>query len=355
MTDFINIHKNSNPWNYLSKDIACEIISHITNFGDILNFRKVSKRFLKHVTFCSTQLTSDEMVHISSNILKLFPKLKYIDHKIGINIDNINDIKSLKHLEHAYFLIDNPDLIKVILKSLHRLKHSYHYFKIGVTMTEKFIGFLRKNNKSIIIPKSDSHYIDEKIEDFPSMPPAIAYNTDIFERKLLKMPLIQFINNEDFGLVDPTQPPSINNPPLSDYIFDHMDCSNISTIISLLYIYMLYHTLTISKIKYSFDSVLKFYFQQQIDKYNLKQHPNNKMDTNDFTRMKIGNICYLNILNVFTDEELSEYKFPNIVSLDIYNEIDNIINKTMNIYKTLKSGSPHDFYDTNNNIRTLNY
>jgi len=339
MTNLIKIKRN-----YLPKDIVCEIMSHISDVRDILNYINISKIFQQYGSLCITQLHADQVQGISSNILRLLPKLEYIDHKIIVTIDNINNIELVKNLENAYFLIDDINLIPLLLKSLHKLKHHNHYFKIGLRTPEKLISILIQNSKSIIIPQDGVNQIEEMIDEFSS----ISQIQLDRRRTLYKMPLRQFVNRGDFGLETPTQLPSPYNRPLSEYIVDKLDYCTRDVLIDLIYIYMIYNKLINSSFEFIFDDRLNFYFQKQIGEYNLDE-----INKRTYTNLDIYELLNMNIIKLLTVDELSEYKFPNIVPISEFDQIRNTIYNTRNIYKRLVRQGWFNYYDIHGNIQNM--
>jgi len=63
---------------------------------------------------------------------------------------------------------------------------------------------------------------------------------------LFKSPILNFLRNSDFGLVDPNQPPSFDNPPLSTYLIKIIQSNAINcALLNIIFcIYVVYHQIS---------------------------------------------------------------------------------------------------------------
>src|SRR5689334_19789840 len=93
------IPQGSDPWEYLSPEEACRIISLITDITDISWFLQTSKRFFRYAD-CVENLTSNTILTVPVSFVSIFKRLLTIDHKIIIGVDQFN--WSLDRLQYAH-------------------------------------------------------------------------------------------------------------------------------------------------------------------------------------------------------------------------------------------------------------
>lgn len=283
---------------------------------------------------------------ISAEILSSFRNLETSDFKIIIKVNNVTPLSSVNYLHQAYFTINNIGLLAPLLQSLNGLNFPQHYFKVALVLPEITIGILIVNNKFLIIP-SDNNYNNYNnykeqltqiiINTNSNLSPVTLPNPGMYQNRfiLLKKPMSDFLHNADFGLVNPTLPPSDTNPPLSNYIKLIADGSPRDLVFSILQLYIIYNNLNIPQNvgRINPDQMMKMYFEPQVEviRRRFPKFDLNSMSIGEFTTL----IEFNDMNNLMTVEEIAEYNFPHIPTINDINNVMSIINSTYGLYNGL--------------------
>lgn len=220
--------------------------------------------------------------------------------------------------------------------------------KISLGSSET-IGILIKDNKFLVVSQN-KRYKEEVIQVIKvnsNLDPIILPHTGQFLMKfiLLKKPMKEFLNNANFGLVNPTQPPSETNLPLSYYVKFIMDGAPAYLLQNLFIIYVNYNQLHMKPIIKGDDLIKKCF-----EKPNLSL---NVMNLSRFLTIIQSNSVDRSV----TIEEMAELNFPNIVTIAEINNIKSITDNTRIIYRNLinyaKSQFNITYYATDGSIKRL--
>jgi hypothetical protein len=350
-------------WSSLPPELACIAVSNITDISDISRSLQTSNIFRQY-TFCIQNLTSNKVLLAPSSFLDSFINVKTADHKIVFIVteNDLNKLNSLIHLRQADFVLRNFNLLSSLFQNLKGLNFPEHYFKIILDSPDGCIGILISNGNFLILP--DNNYqqqigtliINTKPNLISTMLPDIGVGIEGNPGfKLWKNPMREFLLFSDFGLVDPTQPPSEINRPLSEYIRLVSDGANVTLLYKILTIYIRYHGLSQGTLINS-DQTMRRYFEHQIEK-NRDKHPNFNLSAMLYANLTI--IISLNSINTpLNIEDIAEYDFPNYIpSLEDIRNVTNVVNVTRTLYQNLlqeaKNTKGVGFYDKDGNIRYL--
>lgn len=344
-------------WGNLPIEQSLQIISFVTDISDINTLSKVSNTFRSYINYLEN-ITSDNLVHINGSFLNLLTNLKHIDHKVIISIDEKDTftLKKLHKLREAHFLIRDASLLSYLLESINGLNHDEHYFKISLLLqseNETIHCIIIKDKRYMIIPRNEDRSLIKIINECkPSLNKIKLPYTGIGFKAfaLIKKQMLNFIKAADFGLVYPDRPPSIENPPLSNYIKTLANGCTYATCTLILFIYVAYNRLN-KDAKITLDEIMKENFLQQIrDKYGYSS-----LDTYNY--FVLSSINSSNILRDVTVDEIYDYQIPNFIENTEINNVCNILTHTHRLYRHLISQAkttPNIFYyNTNGAIMQL--
>lgn len=231
----------------LPEELKFLLISHVSDIYDISKLEITSPNFKFYVK----NITNNRVIDVSVEKFSPFNNLEIIDHKIiiHINFDNVNYLDNLQFLRRAHFRITYSNLLPLILSKLSQLSSSVYYFKISCELPEHLVGIFLKNKKYLVLPNrmkvSPAVELVSEIlgnsglDIFPIFLPGILSKKSrkpSIQATLTSDKMRKFLREADFGLVDPSKPLSINNPPVNEYtkvIADVINPFKIPTILNL--------------------------------------------------------------------------------------------------------------------------
>lgn len=354
----------ADPWQDFPLEMACDIISNITDIHDISKLLRTSSSFLGYV-YCIQHLTSDVIVSIPMSYFRMMNELKTIDHKIEIIVEDtdLNFLSRLNLLREAHFVVQDLNLLANLLQVLDGLNNTLYYFKISLVLPTMTVGILIRDDRYLIIPLNNE-YKDEIYQIISDIRPSLneiivpKYNTGegVNKYNLFRNPMRDFLGSADFGLMNPTQPPSDNNPPLSNYVKLIAGGTSRLTLIDLLFIYFHYHqlisimphTIGIKRI-YNADQTMRKCFKNQIEKET-------KINMSVMRPLDISKICNINELRSVTPDEIAEYQFPRILTIQEQEIISSTVRRIHRIYEPIRPrGQPPpvvNYYTTDGSLRS---
>lgn len=302
---------------YLPPEKICEILSYVTDITYISNFIRISPNSLNY-THCVEYFTSDRIVTTPLSFIQLFQRLIFVDHKIVIQVDQIN-INLPPRLQHANFVVSSQDVLISLLKNL----NMRGYFKISLILpnTLSVASILIKNGQFIII-SNKRNYKQELAQLISEIHPLLIQLTYRPFYHPLRSPMIEFLRLGDFGLVDPDQPPSITNPPLSNYtqIIANNGIATTNILNKLFVIYSRYHQINQP------DDLMKLCFGSLVES-NKDKFP---MDLASLDLLEPSFLTALNIILGPTIEDIALYNFSGMPTIESLNNLNNII-RTANL------------------------
>ena len=339
------------PWDNIPIDAACEIISHLTNVADILNYMGTSTVFRELAGRCVVQLESSQYIEIPVAWLNNFPNLRRTGDQIRIVV-NLEDISmnmvSLPQLREGNFIFRGVSEIskasaqaeREFLELLNRLgldgKLPNANYRI---MAPGNIGIIVQGNQALVFGLYRQARIRER---FPQL--NFVFPPEAIGQALMSSVLRSFLTEADFGLVDPTLPPSEFNPQLS---FDEIARTGVIDyrLLSLiLTIYCRYHRLWIDNYMIVPDELLNRYFQQSYIRHIRSRGAH--LETPDgWSFIGLRGTLSTHYMNPKI-ETLDQYDVPGEITLERYQEIADQAQRIDDLYSLLAT-----FYTTQGSLR----
>ena len=213
-------------WSDLPEEIACEIITRITDLRSLLNYMQSSQTFYRLARLCTRMIDSPVKVEVPLSYFAGFQNLQLIGDKILVTItaEELSLLSTLPSLRAATLLyIDSPETrvvdsyasLRSILRALdlgrkipqmnfHIILHPGYSSLFLIIQGNRFgiLGADRLEAARVI----NEIYPQLQYLELPGLGSSLAtYNRDF----------MNLLRDGDFGLVDPSQPPSEKNPPFS--------------------------------------------------------------------------------------------------------------------------------------------
>lgn len=293
-TDFfeLTVRKNhirkmsflQDPWIDLPVEIACEIITRITDLRSLLNYMQTSKTFYRLSRLCTRVIDSPVKVEVPLSYFTGFQNLQIIGGKIRVRIDpDISALSTLPGLRAANLIYNrdveevNPDelhdLVKTILANLGLgRKIPQVDFRIVVVSNFNRIGLIIQGDRFDILGVSEtvSRPIVETIKEAYPQLQYLGLSNLSANFTLVNRDFRNFLLEADFGLTDPTRPPSENNPRFS--VDDLSDSGLLPRylILDLILLYGWHNGLIENGVLY-LDDLMRKYIQPALIEENLQR------------------------------------------------------------------------------------
>jgi hypothetical protein len=367
--------------NNLAPELNCMILSNITEVSHIIDYMKVSKEFLNAARYCIKTLTSDEIVEVPISNFFNFRILQKIDRYILLTaVNNFQILSTIPNLKSATFYLGNIENLEVLKRDILNLILNINFnggndIRIICNYNDSPIGFILQNDKFMIYGPTEPFNFDnlfiqiQKIYRHLIFVPSTYVMTsdkrinyiDTFkcfpEPLFMKKRLVEFLSNTDFGLLYPNQPPSPNNPAVSNYakiignfgIDNYADDDNICRI--LLEVYLVYNQII------DFNNIDQ-HLQPYEDEYNqilnsyMIEEPLNFED--DFWTI-IRNTMFFDEPSF---QDILDFDVPNLSgyndNFDYCNILPDMIRDTLGIYGELFDNN-EKFYTSKGELRSMKY
>ena len=216
------------PWDLLNEDAACEIISRLTSIRDIINYSETSPRFYQLAKRCLTRLDSDEYIEVPLTWLSEFKNLRVTGENIRVLVTprTLHLVESLPRLLEANFILEDLSFESFLDElNLNRKVPQESFRMINNYETGYIIQGNRWTNFGVGSPIPQEEYPGLYLIDRFSLMREICpdYLSGIYIQfmYLISPVLGDYLLRTDFGLVDPSQPPSEEsqeNLPLNSYL-----------------------------------------------------------------------------------------------------------------------------------------
>lgn len=326
-------------WHTLPLEIVSEIISRITDVRDISRLLRTSRYFHYLTSNYVEHITSQELIIIPALFLNTLSRLRSIDSRVVIRVTFIDIplITSLQWLNEAHFLNTTTELIESLLQVLN-LKNGK--FKITIEPDHNHVNFrsiIIEKNRYIILPTLYGNLL-KMIEclslrglDLSSTGLNLQNVTIGMKRRLtldilreepllMKKSMRKFLSCGNFGLIDPTKPPSAINLPITSYLRNIIESNTVTINIleSLLRIYIKYH-LVCTQEYILMDELM-------IDLFGPQSGSNlDEIQRNDIGKFLGKNLLYINT----TLEDVVDFNIPStFISQDDLTQISTMLHQT---------------------------
>jgi len=322
------------PFENVPNEILCQAVNNITNLTDILSNLSVSRRFQAVVGDCITQINHDQLVYIPIEFMSQFHRLQVTNNiVITLRADQIGLLENLPFLRKAYLQVtDVTDPVNQFIQLLAVLdvyrKTDVQDWKIAFGNSVIFI----RNDQYILWTDNDEQYAQVITPLLKRM----------FIQDNLRYDLVRaFLQNADFGPVDPFESLSDDNPNIKSVIRPLAQNGGIDTVtlFSLLSAYMVWHNLE------GFDETMHAYFDPFVEYHN--EVTGEEFNTEDVTGDQLYN---------FVDEILRSHDPPRVdafpylsipeinLSPEEYRNISNKVDEIIQSYRSLEGQPGGAFY-----------
>jgi len=358
-------------WDTLDDQTICNIISKVSNFQDLLNYIQSSEKVRAVAPTCVESLDSDSVIEVDLDLLAGYRSLQSVGGNIHLMITrkNINLGSTLPYLQKADFYFDalNSELV------LEQMLHITDQLDLPVKIPQVNFRIVRfgsalfiQGNQFMVLGLQSRNpgLISEIGRRYPQL---LYFDSRILgqnfgDPQLISRMMETFLREGDFGLVDPIQPPSTNNPPLSLYLSRLAD-SGISSIVllkTILTIYVKYNGLyRRQNHTISMDNLMKKCFLKTMESITSRELAGTgirlQIPVDDLTISYLQSIA---IHNTIADVPrylygISEYDIP--ILLDPREEV--VINQAIEsariVYEQQGFNQPLQIYSTNGTQRTI--
>ena len=288
--------KMNDPWETLPDEIACEIITRLNNLQEISSYMQTSRHFNRLARRCLQVIDSSTLVRVPLTYFTQFQNLRVIGDNIIVTMrqEEADLLLTLPQLGAVNLSIDLPleyqeddylqfsdYLLSVMLAVLERLnlQRKFPHVNLRVELRGKWADLIQNTTlifqghrfgslKGFFASRQWAGMISKR---YPQ-PQYIQIPRMVDRILLIDRDLRNFLREGDFGLVDPLQPPSEANPPLSVYLRRLSDSGLIDAYVLhfLISIYAWSHGLFSDATIY-FDDLMRRYFQPAIIRENERR------------------------------------------------------------------------------------
>lgn len=253
---------NEVSWDVIPNELVCLIIQYMT-LNQLLNLRKTSYRLLELTNECVMEFPSSKFITVPVQFISKFHRLRrtrnvFVTIKVPQQLDII---KQLPYLRQINMIIPNSVFNIQFLYALEDTNITD--YKIAVTNNKGGIVnavIVQKNKLFIHNVENDStvqylKHMGDKYTLWSTYAMAHIYlrskgvNMNIISPKgigkyipaVYKRKVVNFLNEANLGLVNPSQPPSILNPPIKSKFNINEGVFTSSELRSLIFIYIYYN------------------------------------------------------------------------------------------------------------------
>jgi hypothetical protein len=384
--DNLLFRKMEDPFENLSLDISCEIISKITSLEDIITYRTTSKIFSEISKTCLENVNANVPTYLPIVFFANHPSLKRLGDQIYLQVtpkslEILTTIPSLRAANLYLGKLATENLQDVILLTLDLLnverKIPKVNFRIAATTEkgENFFFFLQgrrfmihsySDDHSDLAAEIQSRYPELIHFNLEEMYPTLLGFIDPNHPKLLSDRLRRFLNEGNFGLIDPSQPPSSTNPPLSNCakVLAEAGVADYSNLISLILRYIEINHLREpeNRLYWKPDQLINELFHGDFVQAQKEYLESGKTPI-DLDNLLSFHITIIGSKNTHvTTENFGEYNIPNwgpgqVMDKERYDKIKQIISQSREYWRFLETarsrGQVVQYYDVTGNLVTL--
>ena len=356
-------------WNLMPRDNACEIISHITNVGDIINFMKTSSTFINLAMICVKELTSEKLVSSPLSNFTGFTRLARSNENVLLlleHIDNIAIITQLFRLVEAnfYFAVNTEtefsDMVISIINgyltpveevsaqgevNTYRRSLDNAMIRIIANIGKEAYAVIIDHNKIMLFMVQNPATNALKDTIASTFNPLVVefYYGKIYSGFNLPFGLMdnltEFIQEGNFGLVEPSNPPSVvTNPTLKSQLkLIGSGFSSSALLTPLLAIYAIVNNLSLGQTKLilSADDNIREHFQKVVDEYNQSAPTDKQINLSAFRHATFQRLIYLSSTKSKSYDPILPLTKTKYVSIqDVENDQD-VTSGTYSKYKDI--------------------
>jgi len=351
----------------LPTDVIYQFFSHLRNINDINNFSICSKSLFRTASDRISHLSLGKITLISIKVILRYRNLKSINNVfIVVDKDNIELINQLPNFNSLNFYLDDiwvGDRYELMIINIFKyIKDLTVTIKIVSHDNVQLLSFIIGDNKIVYLGPNNPliDYCLEQINNFNSNWQLTSHKRDLrlsgFRSVFpIKSPMLNFLHHDDFGLVDPIQPPSLDNPPLSIHLVKIVQTNTVNVyLLNIIFsIYVIYHQINHGRYVKA-DQILKKYFSDGVDRYNIISAGDDILRLDHFLHSGFQKIIGINILKLKTTiSDINQFTIPKyILSTDDIDKISKIFQQTLRLYRNaVKTGQKT--YNTDGSIRTI--
>ena len=363
-------------WESFPSDMICEIISEITDISDIISFMSTSKTFIKFAKLCVTQLTSLKFITVPLSNFNCFDNLIKSDKNTLLLIekaDDISVIKTMKNLIEAnlYFSVntvqDFSNMVLILIDSyltpieekfetggsmIHRRSLNNVLIRIIAKVGNDTYAVIIDNGRILMImpeiqltivlsTKIKNTYKPLKINFLGLKGEAKMDKTIIFGFLApfgMKDNLINFIKDGNFGLLDPSKPPSATNQILKSQL-KNIDgkVSNSSILTTMFAIYVL--TNMVSGVILTADENMRKNFENVIEEYNKTVDTYKKINLSAFRYANMQIMIMQSSIDKRSKDLIPFLSKINYFDPDELTNDENIVKNTLKIIRDLRQNN----------------
>jgi hypothetical protein len=354
-------------------EIACHMISYIKSIHDIINWMIISKRFRYLAEFCIQEIYSDIVVRVPITNFIDFIALKKVNDNIlltNLDISNVNILTTMPKLYKATFyigIIEDLDYFKSMIINILKYLNTPNILICGYYNRKK-VAFVVQNNKFMflgfetnsnsysllynLIKEIQIHNLELILISLNSNYQALPDIANIHFKDMsllsgnyavISKTLKHFLRVTDFGLLDPSKPPSDNNPSISKYAqlianagIDKHRIKNEENLISDLFVIYnaYYQTEQLVEVASFFQSDLNIFNRLFNKNYSFREPSNFPYS---FTKVS-SIVLTVGLLDVENPAiyDIINFEIPNgYPEIDDYDAINNKLHNTIQIYNNL--------------------
>jgi hypothetical protein len=376
--------KMEDPFQNFPLDITCEIISNLTSLEDIITYRTTSKIFNEVSKSCLENVNANVPTYVPLVFFADHPHLQRLGDQIYLKVtpkslEILTTIPSLRAANLYLGKLANEnfgDAILLILDLLNvgRKLPQVNFRIAAVDENGSLLLFFLQNYRFMLYPndrpeladKIQRQYPDLSYFNFEDLSPYQRSDAGFTRLRLMSDKLRRFLIEGNFGLVDPTQPPSPENPPLSEYTKLLAEGGLIGAVfitpIFIIYIAANQLKTPTNPTVWTPDELINELF------YGDLVQAQNEYLAKGKRPIDLDNLLFAHISTIAgkntrpTKENFGEYDIPNwgpdkIMNSELYDTILQIVSQTRRNWNTVETehrrGLPFQYYDVNGNLITI--
>lgn len=291
-------------WADLPVEIACEIISKIEDLRSLFNHMQASKTFYELAPHCIRELNSKVRMEVPLSSLVKFHNLESLGDNIILTIgpNELELLSRIPRLRKANILLTNPAygsysaLSSIVINLLSGLnlkqKIPQVNFRIYLLLSTAPTTILIQGDRFGTISFKDLNPLFG--EFYPELKHVILSESHSGSERMVSKDFREFLKEEDFGLVDPSQPPSETNPPLQNLFRQLSDSTIMAEMVdAIIRLYSEYHDL-VEDGSIIFDQTLKRLLQPVALLLRSRMLPSHPLDRFKYNDLVLARSYFIN-------------------------------------------------------------
>lgn len=334
--EFFQIVQGEDPWDQIPTDVACQIISQIIDLDDLERTRRVSQTFNRLARLCTQQVDANRKIVIPVSYFADFRNLQIVGDNIILEVrpKDLALLSTMPSLREAnfnvgHFVQTNILEFGISVAILQQLQLDRKLPRVNF----RFVACYSYQMSGLILQGDQFTTMDLPLEvarEIMQAFPQLQYVPLLMDRKRLKRLMSRKIREVlrvgEFGLLDPSRPPSDNNIPLSKYLRRLAD-SGLGNVKLLELIFKIYAfnngLLTATTI--TPDALLDRLFREDFIRYNQILTPDRRpIDPDKFLRAHLS-ISISQETSLHSIEDIADYDLPMPLSDQDYTVIERAV------------------------------